>query len=332
MRNILTAFLLLFSLVGYSQLFPIGPNTTGHWTKINGDSVFVPTVLRISTPNGSTTDSVLVVNNGVVKRVLRSTVGNGGGATTTNILQYLATAGDSTLVHDSIADKEILVWRDGRLLYEGVHYTWDSTTLEFTTALFANEPIKIQYGTINVSDVASATLEYLNFTTVTSGTVMSGNDWSGDDFSTSYANYGLANKSIPAGQDGYIQYQLVSGSSDNCILAFNLSNTNQRYESAGPVYNYEVGVKVLSGVIYVYDGNVDNASTGITLTGDQYIRIQRTAGVFKVFTSTDGVTFTDQYTYSAAIVTGTAATAQLYVNMNLPPFTTFSKPQIFNGQ
>jgi len=257
-------------------------------------------------------------------------------------IEYSAAAdGDSTFHHDTLVNNSILLWREGELQSTS-QYTYTSgagTITGFKPKLLAGERVKIQYGTINnivISPVPPIVLRDIYFQTVVAGITQTANVWSGTDVSASYSNFGLADSSIMAGDTGYIVYQVVSGSSDQCIYALNDTHTNQRYQT-GATFNYEVGMMLLSSTLYVFDASLGVLSTGITVSGDVYLRIHKLkSGANAIYTVEKSTTTgtnagTPLATWSAPLYTFTYnSDVRLYPVMNIPPFTNFTYPKCLN--
>jgi len=257
-------------------------------------------------------------------------------------IEYSAAAdGDSTFHHDSLTNNNILIWREGEL-QSASQYTYTTgtgTVTAFKPKLLSGERVKIQYGTINdivISPTSPLVLRDIYFQTVVSGITQTANVWSGTDVSGSYSNFGLADSSIMAGDTGYIVYQVVSGSSDQCIYALNDTHTNQRYQT-GATFNYEVGMMLLSSTLYVFDASLGVSNTGITVSGDVYLRIRKLkSGSNAVYTVEKSTTTganagTPLATWSAPLYTFTYnSDVRLYPVMNIPPYTNFSYPKCLN--
>lgn len=138
-----------------------------------------------------------------------------------------------------------------------------------------------------------------------------------------YNNYGLANYTLNADADGYIQSKVVTGNyTDNVILGFNASELNQLYTG------YEVYLWTSGGTIYA--AGTGNSPTSIgTIATTTYLRISRTGSTFKAQKSTDGTTFTNLFTYAYTstakhwIGTTVFSSARIYspIGYNLTAYT-----------
>ncbi|KAK6033562.1 tape measure domain protein [Ostertagia ostertagi] len=248
---------------------------------------------------------------GYTKRVLASSlVGSGSG--TVKILQYLVAATkDSTFAHDSIRGRQIDVYRSGKRLYPGVDYIFNDTTVTFRPFCRQYEPIRIEYGSFNVTTIVPgggggytppAVLRDLVLETRTAGLSASGTsprNYDGGTTCGGYLNTGVSDSILPASYNGRIQWQTIGTNSNNCIVGLKASATNEPYRT-GSVNNFAVGAMRLGTELYVLNGIADIVGTGINVSGDIYLSINKTGTVYTLETSTTGVdgSWTVRYTFS----------------------------------
>lgn len=143
-----------------------------------------------------------------------------------------------------------------------------------------------------VTNSIAAAPEDLNFTTVTSGFAKTSNYWQGNlGPAGQYNNYGLANKKLAAGANGYIEFRYQDVAGADAILAFRLTNVNEKYSSG----NYKAGGYINGTTVYRIDNN--SIATAGSIAIGEYLRITRTAGGFKL-QKRNGVTVTDLYDFT----------------------------------
>jgi len=152
--------------------------------------------------------------------------------------------GDTTYTNSSFINKQIALYREGDIMQHNTSYgyAFDSTIgkIDFYPALSYGEKLTVQTIFANDSSVIYVpTLEYLLFPTNT-GLVNTSNVWTGTNSGSSYADYGLSNRKLASGFDGYIQARFANSSCVNGIIAFNTTNASQPYTSG-----YEAAAWVL---------------------------------------------------------------------------------------
>jgi hypothetical protein len=332
MKKLLIALTLLF-LAGYCIAQPqrqIG--NTGYIVDVKGDTIRIPGALRVTAP-AITTPNYVYSEDATTGRFSKTLASSFGGAQ--NVIQFVAANDYDSTYTNALFTTNVIVVRAGKeqALNDSTSgsggFSLTGTTVKFYPKLLAGEVVRIYYGTVNTTIIGSEytpTLRDLVLQTVTSGLAASGTSprqYSGT-ICTSYDNYGVSDSSLPASTDGYIQWQVISGSSDNCIVGLNASHTNQRYRT-GATNNFEVGAMILTNQLWVLDGTADMANTGITITGDIYLAIFRTGTTYKLRSSTDGSTWTDRYTF-----TGYTTASQLYGAISIPCFTNLSNLKVYN--
>lgn len=341
MKTFILSFLtIIIAIVSFAQpppdtstRNPFGPKPSTRPIKLNGN------ISIQNTPALSSNDKSAANTNWVHDYVAAN-----GTSGAIKQLRFKVTLDLDTLIqHDSLKLRTINVFRSSDLQSPN-SYSFSQTTGKVVfkrPSLTAGEEVIIQYSIITDSVgsgggapyVPPAVLRDLNFQTVTTGLAASGTNpiqWQGPIYSPTYGNLGLADSSIALADTGYIVYQVISGSSDNCIMGFNSTHANERYSTTGPVYNLEYGAMILSNVLYVFDNHLDVASTGITISGNLYIAIfkDKVGGsmVYKLKTSTTGATgsWTDRFTFTPL------TDVRLYPVINTPGGVNLSNPKCYN--
>lgn len=206
------------------------------------------------------------------------------------------------------------VYREGELQYPdtttyGAFLDTATGKWTFYPPLITGEHLVFQSNSAGSSSSTGPALVDLNFATQVGLTNTSG-VWTGSNSGSLYANYGLADKKLAAGTDGYIMFQYPSTDGERAVLTFNTSNVNEMFQS-GPTYNYEAGAFMYSGSIYVLDNNLPAGSV-TTVSPGNYFKIERIGSTLKLYKSTDGVTWGSSiYTYTFS------STADLFINCNI---------------
>lgn len=242
-------------------------------------------------------------------------------------------AGDSVYTDAALIGKQVKVYREGERMYVDTVYGIESDTstgtITFHPYMLTGEKVIIEAGNYS-TNTPVITLEDLDFPTQVNLT-NTGTTWSATNATSLYNGYGLSNKKLASGQDGYIRARYTTTDGVSAIITFNTSNTNEKYANnpASPtVYNYEAGAFVFSGTLYRLDNNTAAASVGSITVGDYY-RIIRAGSTLKLQTSPDASVWTDKYTYSFS------STADLFINANIDANTGANKlfePKGYNVQ
>ena len=282
---------------------------------------------------------------GFMKTMNASLISGGGSGASARLLFTSPADGTKNIQSDSMIGKDVNVWAGGTKrtpddsLYNGVKINKTTGTATFYPPLLAGEQVIIDYGTITTTNIAAytPTLDFINWATVNSGSGASYTSGThtlngGSDCSNNPHDYALGDKNIPAGQDGYIMFQYTSANENN-ILGFNTTNTNQK-EYDGTNHNWEAGVLVYSGTVYNYDNHgAASAISALTLSLNDWVRINRTSGVVTIETAPNSGgspgSWTSRWTFTNVSSLNTAA---LYPQANFPCFASFSNIKIYNGQ
>lgn len=248
--------------------------------------------------------------------------------------------GDSTYVASECDGSQCKIHLDGLLLMsDSVNGAYvDTATGKITFGHYLHTGQKIIIETINyTAGTIGASLEDLTFPTQ-SGLVNTVSVWTGTSTADYHNNYGLSGKKLAGGTDGYIESRYTASDATYGVMAFNTSNTNQRYTDnpgSPTVYYYEAGWVIIGGGVLSYlDNNAAQSSTGYTLSTGDYIRVERTSGVLKLQTSPDHTVWTDRHTYTAFNASGNSNN-DLFININIDALIGVSKvynPKGYNLQ
>lgn len=177
------------------------------------------------------------------------------------------------------------------------------------------------YANANATTNSSgATLQPLTFTTA-HGLVYNsgGNYWTGTDTAGTWSNYGLANKKLAAGTDGYIQWRFTASPNGRAAqIGFRTDNVDTNYVD----YKASFYAVAYGDVLGYYDNGTGGVLSSISV-GD-YMRVIRTGSVIKAQISSNGTTWTDVYTFTYS------STADLYVSATVHQDFRLYEPQGYN--
>lgn len=178
------------------------------------------------------------------------------------------------------------------------------------------------YSTTNATTQAvGAVTEDLTFPTQVNLS-NTGTTWTSTSAAAFYDGYGLSNKKLAAGQNGWIQTRRVAADATAGVLGFNTTATNQKYQTppGTGATHYEAGAFINAGALYYMDNGATSAvNSGTTLAIGDYFRINRTGSQLKLQKSTNGTTWTDVYTYTFS------SAADLFININVDTNTGANK-------
>lgn len=204
-------------------------------------------------------------------------------------------------------------------IYSGSGTSYNNTGLTASTQYFyrlratAAGYVDSAYSTANATTTAvGAILEDLAFPTQVNLANV-GTTWNSTNAAVLYDGYGLCDKKLASGTDGYIQARNTATDCNAAVIAFNTSQTNQKYQTSPgtPPSNYEAAAFLNSGSLYYIDNTGNATNSGVTLAVGDYWRIIRTGSVYKLQKSTALPTWTDVYTFAFN------STADLFININV---------------
>jgi len=177
--------------------------------------------------------------------------------------------------------------------------------------------------TVASAPVGDVLLTDLNFS-VNTGLSVTATNWTGVNGQLgNYLNYGLANKKLASGNNGYIRLKFVDALACDAILAFNSSNVSQPYQGAAYEAAFWISSENNTYDLSVFDNGV-YGNTGIAAVMNNYYRINRVGSQLKLQRSTDGTTYTDIYTY------GFTSSADLFINANIDVAKKMYSPKGYN--
>lgn len=280
----------------------LGSGTANSTKVLAGDQTWKSAV-TIDLTGGANGYEVYVEN--ISTGALATRAATGGSVTPTGWLSFQVDVttnapedGDNLLQNDSLVGKRIEVYREGLLqdssASEGYTFNSGSGEITFIPALAANQRIKIHvYDEESIYDIALEVPPppgYNSFDfTIKDGTLTESptDVWNGTG---SYGNNGLAPVKLPASTDGSVRMQYTSGSEDNVfgfIPTYALTNSG----------SFDAAVFINSGTIYRQDGG-SSASTGISISVGDYLKVYRAGSTYKAAKSPDGTSWADVYTYT----------------------------------
>jgi hypothetical protein len=139
--------------------------------------------------------------------------------------------------------------------------------------------------------------ENLIFSTRTSNVAPSGNNYVATSPSAA-TTFILADKKIPAGQDGYVSMRWMSSSNNSVLLGFNTTDVNaSAMVSAGSSNPFEFVVWTIGGQLRTAHNGGTVVNPAISVAAGDRIRIARTGTVFTVDVSPNGTVWTNVSTY-----------------------------------
>lgn len=179
-----------------------------------------------------------------------------------------------------------------------------STVIGFTKANNFYYVIDKDGLTIQIGEPGVPGEEDLNFDVVTAGFAKTANYWTGPI--GGYNDFGLADKKIAAGDDGYVELYYEAADGTSAVLAFRHTEANQNYLSL----NYKGSILVAGGNIYGIDNGGNAFDTGVAINIGEFVRLSRTGTTIKIQKRV-ALVVTDVYTHPEF-----ASGADLFIQAN----------------
>lgn len=238
--------------------------------------------------------------------------------------------GDSTWTEDSLVNRKIDVFREGELQFFNDQYLFDSATgkITFRPVLSGNERIIIKsynsnYWTRSYPVVAGGpSLEAVVFNVLGTGLASDGSGnypASGPGF----GHTGLENtKKLPAGSDGYLEFNYSAGDCDFAIAGFSTANSIITGYSDADFY----AVFTNSGNLSVIAAGT-NTGVGPTITSaaGKKLRIER-VGTTLYAKYYDGTSWSTFYTFSGTF------SGDLYPSADVQGSSVLRQPKAYGLQ
>jgi len=151
-------------------------------------------------------------------------------------------------------------------------------------------------------------------TTNAAQTVSGSAIWQANNGVSGQGHYGLSNLKLAAGQDGAIGFYVGGADAYDAIITFNAANSQipfTSFNAGASVTNSGGALKLVYFDAAHTSSNPDLVPGGSTIPAATWVVVRRTGSTLKMQTTTDGVTFTDVYTYYYS------STAELHVQFDV---------------
>lgn len=300
-------------VLDYDQ--PSDMNNTGAIPVVNGTLNAATSWLQTSTVNTVGTDAVTYTqfsyNPSTVLQSVKTSKSITGTSTGTDSVRLvndtIATAKNVIYIGDSTGTRK---WQPSYPLVLDTTISGDTSLIVFIKSQKKFKNIAYSAGAGGGGGGGgSGILEDLSFTGT--GLANTGTTWNGTRGSgVDWDNYGVCNKSLGASTSGYIEWQYVSSSYEQTMLAFSTNNTSNNYATS-PYYT--AACYIYSATPYYLNGSNSPSSAG-SVSNSDWLRIVRDVAGSSLKLQKSS---THDWTSPTDLATFTYTAAQLYVKINM---------------